>query len=150
MSGILEMRQRLINQLDLGYLSISQDGVMPIPKDEAVEALDDLFTVEIKPDEVIKPNQIVAWRKRRHENVRGSIDCIIMYDYDGGALDEQKVVYFRVRAFGSESKIAWGNFEGNDKITPNEMLNGWVSGTPYRLSPTSIAKTLNYSRRGFL
>ena len=76
-----------------------------------------------------------------------------MYDYDG---DKQKAVYLRVQDGGKYGKrnvdatmLRGGDFDGGDKITPRMMNRNWITGIPYKMSIPK-ARTLNFSRRGFL
>lgn len=126
-----------------------KDFTIRLPKGEVEARLQELFTVMIEPDEVIEPNQIVAWRKR--EGLENPIDCLIMYDYDDDD-DEQKVVYLRTQNSKHREDLTWltgGEFRGREKTTPTHMRNGWITGIPYKMSiPKPL--TLNFSRSGFL
>ncbi len=145
-------KERLFNQIvSASPFTLTEKQTItrtiPLPKSEVNKVLQELFTVMIEPDEVIEPNQIVAWRKR--EGLENPIDCIIMYDYEG---DKQRVVYLRVQdreSFGlMESTFQGSEFDGGDKITPRMMNRKWITGIPYKMSiPKS--RTLNFSRRGF-
>ena len=150
-----KMRERLFKQISSYFTSanseITDDYKLTISLPESVvnAELQRIFTVKIEPDEVIEPNQIVAWRRR--EGLENPIDCLIMFDYDGQ--ETQNVVYVRTsQIFDLDlTRIAGGEFNGKNKITPEGMRNGWVSGFPYKAEITySEPRTLNFSRRGFL
>lgn len=120
-----------------------------LPESVVDAELQRIFSVPIKNNEVVKPNQIVAWRKRK--GLENPIDCLIMFDYDGQ--ETQNVVYVRTsQIFDLDlTRIAGGDFNGKNKITPEGMRDGWVSGFPYKAEITySESRTLNFSRRGFL
>jgi hypothetical protein len=148
-------KERLFNQIvSASPFTLTEKQTItrtiPLPKSEVNKVLQELFTVMIEPDEVIEPNQIVAWRKR--EGLENPIDCVIMYDYEG---DKQRAVYLRVQDGGhfgkrneKESTFQGSEFDGGDKITPRMMNRKWITGIPYKMSiPKS--RTLNFSRSGF-
>lgn len=144
-------KERLFNQIVSASPFTLTEGqtitrTIPLNKLLVNKVLQELFTVMIEPDEVIEPNQIVAWRRR--EGLENPIDCVIMYDYEG---DKQWAVYLRVQdgKHLGESTFQGSEFDGKDKITPRMMNRKWITGIPYKMSiPKS--RTLNFSGRGFL
>ena len=119
-----------------------------LPKSEVDAELERIFSVPIGIDELVEPNQIVAWRKR--EGLENPIDCLIMFDYNKGNI-RQYVVYGRTsQIFDLDlTMIAGGDFNGDNKTTRRMMREGWVKGYPYRAEIEPEIRTLNFSRRVF-
>ena len=154
MTDFKMLRKRLFKKIRSYFTSanyeITDDYKLTIslPKSVVDAELKIIFSVPIKNDEVVEPNQIVAWRKK--EGLENPIDCLIMFDYD--EQETQKVVYVRTHEQSNTmTGIAGGDFNGKNKITPEGMRNGWVSGFPYKAEITySESRTLNFSKGGFL
>ena len=125
-----------------------------LPKSEVDAELERIFSVPMGIDEVVEPNQIVAWRKQ--EGIENPIDCLIMFDYNEGR-KRQYVVYARTnQKLGRQGELlditylAGGDFNGNHRTTRRTMREGWVKGYPYRAEIEPEIRTLNFSKEGFL
>ncbi len=132
-----------------------------------IEAMKEDMAQRIGLDNNFYCDDIPTLRKRFEEKGRSfeweTIEAgdIVLWEYNFGytiimyerpIVSEQYVVYFRVRK--TSKKQEWGSFAkgtGSIATTPQEMREGWVSGSPYRLKqPSPKTITLNYSKSGFI